>query len=81
MKKVWMTGGMDRLMRAFEGECPLARNASDPTLADVLFLLDSSQTFGKEKFQSAIDLIAKTAEHFENLGPNGIQVWNKSLHK
>ncbi|CAD6196579.1 unnamed protein product [Caenorhabditis auriculariae] len=54
--------------------CPTPNDPSDRNRTDVLFLLDSSNAFTEQKFSRAIDLIVDTVEHFNNIGPNGVQV-------
>ncbi|GMS90197.1 hypothetical protein PENTCL1PPCAC_12372, partial [Pristionchus entomophagus] len=55
-------------------ECSAARNLTDTTKADVLFLLDSSTSFDEQKFKGALEFIANTTGHFQNIGPDGVQV-------
>uniref|UniRef100_A0A914ECR0 VWFA domain-containing protein n=1 Tax=Acrobeloides nanus TaxID=290746 RepID=A0A914ECR0_9BILA len=56
------------------GTCSVSNDNSESVKGDVLFLLDSSSSVGKEQFMRAIRLIEKTVSHFKNVGPNGIQV-------
>ncbi|KAL6728164.1 hypothetical protein Aduo_009965 [Ancylostoma duodenale] len=54
--------------------CPTPNDESDANRSDVLFLLDSSNSFTEQKFMHAIQLILDTVAHFRNIGPNGTQV-------
>ncbi|KAF8358467.1 dpy-1, partial [Pristionchus pacificus] len=60
--------------KAPTSECSVARDASDTTKADVLFLLDSSTVFNESNFKGALELITNTTSHFKNIGQDGIQV-------
>ncbi|RCN30797.1 von Willebrand factor type A domain protein [Ancylostoma caninum] len=57
-----------------KGPCPTPNDESDVNRSDVLFLLDSSNSFTEQKFMHAIQLILDTVAHFRNIGPNGTQV-------
>ncbi|KAK6021621.1 von Willebrand factor type A domain protein, partial [Ostertagia ostertagi] len=54
--------------------CPTPNDPSDTNRTDVLFLLDSSNSFNEHKFMHAIQLILDTVSQFRNIGPNGTQV-------
>ncbi|WKX98425.1 hypothetical protein Q1695_013817 [Nippostrongylus brasiliensis] len=56
------------------GVCPIPNDPTDRSRSDVLFLLDSSNSFNEQKFMHAIQLILDTVAHFKNIGPNGTQV-------
>uniref|UniRef100_A0A0K0D1L5 VWFA domain-containing protein n=1 Tax=Angiostrongylus cantonensis TaxID=6313 RepID=A0A0K0D1L5_ANGCA len=57
-----------------KGQCPTPNDDSDRNRTDVLFLLDSSNSFNEHKFMHAIQLILDTVSHFGNIGPDGTQV-------
>ncbi|VDM58427.1 unnamed protein product [Angiostrongylus costaricensis] len=57
-----------------KGQCPTPNDKSDRNRTDVLFLLDSSNSFNEHKFMHAIQLILDTVSHFGNIGPDGTQV-------
>lgn len=57
-----------------KGSCPTPNDPSDQNKTDVLFLLDSSNSFNELKFMHAIQLILDTVAEFRNVGPNGTQV-------
>ncbi|KIH43424.1 hypothetical protein ANCDUO_26569, partial [Ancylostoma duodenale] len=56
-----------------KGPCPTPNDESDANRSDVLFLLDSSNSFTEQKFMHAIQLVLDTVAHFRNIGPNGTQ--------
>ncbi|CAI5445276.1 unnamed protein product [Caenorhabditis angaria] len=56
------------------GQCPTPNQISDQNRTDVLFLLDSSDSFNEEKFHRAIELISDTVKQFNNFGSDGVQV-------
>ncbi|CAB3402768.1 unnamed protein product [Caenorhabditis bovis] len=56
------------------GPCPTPNQSWDRNRTDVLFLLDSSDSFNEVKFHRAIELIKNTVKHFNNFGSDGLQV-------
>ncbi|VDN36028.1 unnamed protein product, partial [Cylicostephanus goldi] len=56
-----------------KGSCPTPNDQSDKNRTDVLFLLDSSNSYNQQKFMHAIQLLMDTVKHFRNIGPNGTQ--------
>ncbi|KAE9420188.1 hypothetical protein Angca_005642, partial [Angiostrongylus cantonensis] len=69
-----MTFAQEEFSTASEGQCPTPNDDSDRNRTDVLFLLDSSNSFNEHKFMHAIQLILDTVSHFGNIGPDGTQV-------
>ncbi|PIO65200.1 von Willebrand factor type A domain protein [Teladorsagia circumcincta] len=63
-----------RTTRPTTESCPTPNDPSDTNRTDVLFLLDSSNSFNEHKFMHAIQLILDTVSQFRNIGPNGTQV-------
>ncbi|CAJ0599339.1 unnamed protein product [Cylicocyclus nassatus] len=57
-----------------KGSCPTPNDHSDKNRTDVLFLLDSSNSYNEQKFMHAIQLLMDTVKHFRNIGPNGTQI-------
>lgn len=63
-----------KINKFLEKKCEIPNDESDTTKGDVLFLIDSSTSMGKEQFYKAVKLVSSTVLNFNNIGPNGIQV-------